>query len=63
VYPDNPVFPKDPIKRAQVRGFCEIINSAVHPYQNLRMLQRVEKEGVDKMKFASEWVHRGTQTI
>jgi len=46
-----------------VRGFCEIINSAVHPYQNLRMLQRIEKEGVDKVKFAAEWVLRGTQTI
>ena len=46
-----------------MRGFCEIINSAIHPYQNLRMLKKVESEGLDKMKFAKEWVNRGTATI
>lgn len=57
------MLPKDPIKKAEVKGFCEIINSAIHPYQNLRMLKKVESEGLDKMKFASEWIEKGTKTL
>ena len=57
------MLPKDPLKKAQVRGFCEIINSSIHPYQNLRMLKKVESEGIDKMKFAGEWVAKGTEVL
>ena len=63
LYPQNALLPKDPLKKAQVRGFCEIINSSIHPYQNLRMLKKVESEGLDKMKFAGEWVARGTEIL
>jgi glutathione S-transferase len=41
-YPQNPLLPKDPIKKAQVRAFCEVINAGIHPYQNLRLLEKVE---------------------
>jgi maleylacetoacetate isomerase len=62
IYPGHPLLPKDPVLKAKIRGFCEIINSGIHPYQNLRLLKRVEVEGVDKMKFAAEWVNRGMET-
>jgi glutathione S-transferase len=41
-YPQRPLLPKDPIKKAQVRAFCEVINAGIHPYQNLRLLEKVE---------------------
>ena len=40
VYPEKPLLPKDPVKKAQIRGFCEIINSAIHPYQNFKLLNK-----------------------
>jgi maleylacetoacetate isomerase len=63
-YPDHPLLPSDPIKKAQVRGFCEVINSAIHPYQNLRVLKKVSEDyGGDKIKWAKEWILRGTKTL
>ena len=35
----------------------------MHPYQNLRMMQKVAEEGLDKMKFAAYWVNRGMATL
>lgn len=58
------LYPKDPVKKAQIKGFCEVINSGIHPYQNLRLLEKVEKEfKADKMQFAKEWVIRGSETL
>ena len=44
LHPENPMLPKDPIKRARVRGFCELINSTMHPYQNLRVLEKINND-------------------
>ena len=61
---DHPLLPKDPIKKAQIRGFCEVVNSGMHPYQNLRLLEKVGTEfNADKMKFAKDWVLRGMDTF
>lgn len=47
-----------------MRGFCEVINSGMHPYQNLRLLEKVGTEfNADKMKFAKDWVTRGMNTL
>jgi len=40
-HPDYPFLPQDPLLKAQIRGFCEVINSGIHPYQNLRLLKIV----------------------
>jgi len=51
-HPDFPLLPHDLILKGQVRGFCEVINSGIHPYQNLRLLKFVgEKFNTDKMAF------------
>jgi hypothetical protein len=42
VHPEpNNLFAGTPIKRAQIRGFCEVINSGIHPYQNLKLLEKL----------------------
>ena len=36
----------------------------MHPYQNLRLLEKVEAQfGADRVKFASEFVQRGMETF
>jgi hypothetical protein len=36
----------------------------MHPYQNLRLLEKVGTEfNADKMKFAKDWVLRGMDTF
>ncbi len=57
------LYPKDPVKRAQIKGFCEVVNSGIHPYQNLRLLEKVEGFGQDKMAFAKEWVVKGSEIL
>lgn len=44
VFPQNPLFPKDPYLKAQVRQFCEIINSFLHPLSNLKVLKKLETD-------------------
>lgn len=62
-YPHN-LFAGSPARRAQIRGFCEVINSGIHPYQNLRLIEKLEKDyGADKGKWLQEWVTKGATTI
>jgi maleylacetoacetate isomerase len=64
LHPNPRLLPDPPEFRARIRGFCEVINSGMHPYQNLRLLEKVGSEfGADKMKFAKDWVLRGLDTL
>lgn len=42
VHPEPKLFPGSSVHRAQIRGFCEVVNSGIHPYQNIRLLDKVE---------------------
>ncbi|MEH3102420.1 MAG: maleylacetoacetate isomerase [Sphingomonas phyllosphaerae] len=46
--PDLPLLPADPVARAQVRAFAEVIACDTHPVQNLRVLQRLRAAGLDE---------------
>lgn len=48
VYPEPPLLPDDPVKRAEVRAFAQIIACDVHPVQNLKILNRLRRFGVDE---------------
>lgn len=64
MHPEVSLYPKDPIKRAQVRAFCEVINSGMHPYQNLRAMNKIATDyGGDKMEWAKYWVVKGMETL
>jgi maleylacetoacetate isomerase len=62
-HPEVPMLPKDAVTRARIRGFCEVINSGIHPYQNLRLLNRLEEHKLDKMAFAKEFNERGLAAV
>lgn len=46
------------------RGFCEIINSGIHPYQNLIMFEMVEKyvEKFDRVEFVNSMLKNEFQS-
>ncbi len=46
--PAPPLLPRDPIARAHVRAFAQVIACDTHPVQNLRVLQRLRAAGLDE---------------
>lgn len=43
-FPHPPLLPRDPIERAHVRAFANVICCDIHPLQNLRVLQYLRRE-------------------
>jgi maleylpyruvate isomerase len=44
-HPSPPLLPKDPIQRARVRAFAQVICCDIHPIQNLKVLRRLKSSG------------------
>lgn len=65
VFPQQPLFPKDPYTKAKVIQFCEGIN-CTQPYQNLRTLQYLEREfqfpETQRHKWAQHWINRNLES-
>jgi maleylpyruvate isomerase len=47
-HPEPALLPADPIERAQVRAFAEIIACDIHPIQNLKILKKLRAMGQDQ---------------
>ncbi|MGE0626529.1 MAG: maleylacetoacetate isomerase [Hyphomicrobiaceae bacterium] len=58
-YPNPPLLPKDPVRRAKVRAFALSIAADVHPIQNLRVLDRIKALGQDEIAWARETIEQG----
>ncbi len=46
--PDPPLLPGDPVLRAKVRAFAQVIACDTHPVQNLKILKRLRRLGHDQ---------------
>jgi maleylpyruvate isomerase len=44
-HPQPPLLPTDPIQRARVRAFAQVICCDIHPIQNLKVLRRLKSSG------------------
>ncbi len=44
-HPEPPLLPTDPVARAQVRAFAQVIACDIHPLQNLKVLKALEARG------------------
>jgi maleylacetoacetate isomerase len=44
LFPEHPLYPKDPFGRARVRALVEVVNSGTQPLQNLLVLQRLSSD-------------------
>lgn len=52
--PQPPLLPADPVLRARVRAFAQVIACDVHPVQNLKILARLRALGIDEPQVV-EW--------
>ena len=55
VYPEPPFLPDDPVERARVRAFAQVIACDIHPLQNLKVLRRLRGLNVDDTGI-KQWV-------
>jgi maleylacetoacetate isomerase len=56
ISPEKPLFPADPKLRARTIQVCEIVNSGIQPYQNLKVLQDFEKSQGWTAEQKDDWV-------
>jgi maleylacetoacetate isomerase len=55
-YPEPRLIPQDPLKRARVQAFAQVIACEIHPLNNLRVLRHLRSElGLDEER-VSAWV-------
>jgi maleylpyruvate isomerase len=53
-HPEPPLLPKDPLRRAQVRAFAQVLACDTHPVQNLKILARLRQLGLPEEQ-VTEW--------
>lgn len=56
--PEPPLLPKDPLARAHVRAFAQVICCDIHPLQNLRVLQYLRAEYGQDQAGVEAWCRR-----
>lgn len=56
-YPKPSLLPEAPIERAQVRAIAQIIAADIHPLNNLRVLQLLERAFGSNQKKRALWYH------
>lgn len=60
-HPEPPLLPADPLARAQLRGIAYAVALEIHPLNNLRVLQYIERQhGQDDAgvkRWFAHWVH------
>ena len=53
-HPTPPLLPDDPLRRAHVRAFAQVLACDTHPVQNLKVLARLRQLGIVEEK-VTEW--------
>ncbi|HXF54687.1 MAG TPA: maleylacetoacetate isomerase [Hyphomicrobiaceae bacterium] len=53
-YPEPPLLPKESLARARVRALALVIAADTHPLQNLKVLLRLKRAGLDAEAWARE---------
>lgn len=67
IVPTPPLLPKDAYLRARIRQVCEIVNSAIHPLGNLKVLSYLEKTHAytpeQKEAWIQHWCNQGFEAL
>jgi maleylpyruvate isomerase len=60
IHPEPPLLPKDPLRRAHVRAFAQVVACDTHPIQNLKVLARLRELGVSEEQVTgwAAWANR-----
>jgi maleylacetoacetate isomerase len=59
LYPDPPLYPKDPFARARVRSLVEIVNAGIQPLQNLNVTDRLPDDKALRDAWLRHFVTKG----
>ena len=66
-HPTPSLLPSDPLGRARVRQMSEVINSGIQPIQNLRVMQKLQKDfGLEKSQtkaWSADWIKFGFDAL
>ena len=62
LFPEPPLYPKDPWQRAQVRTIVEVVNSGIQPLQNMKVMKLVG-EGEPGKAFAKHFNESGLAAL
>jgi maleylpyruvate isomerase len=59
-HPAPPLLPKDPLRRAHVRAFAQVLACDTHPVQNLKVLARLRELGLPEEQVTgwAAWANR-----
>lgn len=66
VWSQKPMFPSDAKFRARAIQICEIVNSGIQPYQNLKVTQDFDKKGwtqEQRDNWVRQWVVPGLENL
>jgi maleylpyruvate isomerase len=66
-YPEPPLVPADPIRRAHIRAFAQVIACDIHPLNNLAPLQYLRRQ-LEHTQLAIDnwyhhWIHAGFASL
>ena len=59
LYPDPPLYPRDPFARARVRALVELVASGIQPLQNLNVTQRLPGDSDSRNEWVRHFVVKG----
>ena len=59
-HPQPPLLPEDPLRRAHVRAFAQVLACDTHPVQNLKVLARLRQLGVPE-ETVTDWAAVGNR--
>lgn len=62
-FPDSPVFPADPWRRARARQLVEMVNAGIQPLQNNRVLKHLGELGADETGWGAHYIRRGLVAV
>lgn len=62
-YPENPLLPKDPWMRAEIRSFCQMIAAGIQPLANLKVQNYVSSEAEKKALWARHFIREGLRPV
>src|ERR1700685_4583406 len=60
VHPEPPLLPKEPLRRAHIRAFAQVLACDTHPIQNLKVLARLRELGLPEEQVTgwAAWANR-----
>ncbi len=62
-FPEIPLYPKELLERARVRGIIQMINSGIQPLHNLNVLARLSSDDAAKKEWSLHFMAKGLGAV